>query len=121
MSLIEQLAVESLESTMLEDHYPDFLKSEPEERMRINRHIPLRNGIELSVQASASHSCAPRKTVAMSEYSHVEVAVIKDGDFSTFEEAFPGIVVPSSVLDNHDVVYSMVPVSFVEHILSIYY
>lgn len=51
----------------------DFLKENPTtETNKVRPHIFCKDGLELSVQASSGHYCAPREDNAL-EYTHVEV------------------------------------------------
>ena len=44
--------------------------------------LDLGNGIELSIQGSRSHYCTPRATVDPTEYSEMELAIFKDGEWA---------------------------------------
>lgn len=80
--------------------------------------IKFGNNVELSVQASFSHYCSPRTTTDLKDYTSMEIALFKDGEFISLT----GLLIPHIDLMKRaegyyeGTVYGYMPVEMIEEI-----
>lgn len=71
--------------------------------------------VSLSVQASYAHYCNPRKTLKdLSEYTTMEFALIRNGEFASVKEVLPNFSALEEIEKYEDTVYGFVPVELIE-------
>ncbi len=72
--------------------------------------------IALSIQASYAHYCLPRKTIDLDAYTHMEMAIIKEGEFLSAGEVVHNKELAEKLDEHFDTVFSCVPVELIEEL-----
>lgn len=86
-----------------------------EDIVRMYNRLSILSGITLSIQASYGHYCTPRKTVALSKYKEMEIAIIKGGGFADISEVTSNdSLIKEFEVYNDGGVYGYVPVELIE-------
>ena len=82
------------------------------ERLKIN------DKIHLSIQASyGGHYCLPRKTLPLEDYTSMELAIFKDGDFASVDQVTDNQSLINKFNECYEgTVYSYVPVELLEEL-----
>lgn len=71
----------------------------------------------LSIQASFAHYCTPKTTLKdLKEYTSMEFALIREGEFISVSEVAPNFQQLSEIEKYHDTVYAYVPVDLIEEL-----
>jgi hypothetical protein len=76
------------------------------------------NGVNLSIQASPAHYCHPRQKLNnLSEYTHMEFALLKDHEFISVRDILPEFENLGEIQGYFDgEIYACVPVALIEQL-----
>jgi len=83
---------------------------------RILKHIKFNNGVGISIQASEGHYCTPRITTDFSNYTAMEFALFKDGEFTSVDKILENELLQKKLSEYYDTVYGFVPVELIEEL-----
>ncbi|MCA1021586.1 hypothetical protein [Halobacillus litoralis] len=84
---------------------------------RMLQGIKLGNGVHLSVQASSNHYCSPRKTIDLTDYDEMELAVFKDNQFASVTDVIDNNPLAQKFEEHYEgTVYGFVPVELIEEL-----
>lgn len=84
---------------------------------RMLKQIKISDDIGLSVQASYGHYCTPRKTLPLKEYSTMELAIFKDGEFVNVNQVTKNENIIDKLNECYEgTVYGCVPVEMLEEL-----
>lgn len=77
--------------------------------------IQINEDLWISVQASYSHYCSPRRTFDdLSEYNSMEFALMDKNGFISVSSVLPDFHRLAEIEEYHDTVYGYVPVNLIE-------
>lgn len=115
MEFISKL-VETDESKQMKKLLPEIFGSYEDVGFRLFNGIPINENIHLSIQASYGHYCTPRKTLPLEQYTAMELAIFKNGEFVNVEEVVRDNTELVNKLNEYYVgtVYTYVPVELIE-------
>ncbi len=85
------------------------------EGIRMFERINVGSSIELSVQASYTHYCTPRKTINIKDYTAMELAIMRKKTFLNIFDISDDPVLVTKLRKHFDgSIYSYVPVEIIE-------
>lgn len=82
---------------------------------RMFQQVKISDEVGLSIQASYGHYCSPRKTLPVEYYSAMELAIFKNGEFTSIEQVTDNEELISKFSEHYEgTVYGGVPVELLE-------
>jgi len=83
--------------------------------IQMSHNIIFNNNIELSIQGSRGHYCIPKENIDYDKYTHMEVALLKNGNFVRVNKLVSLLPEEDTYKDHYNgCIYSFVPVKEIE-------
>jgi len=110
-NLVETSDSEKMESVnMLLESYEDI-------GFRLLKEVKISDKVSLSIQASYGHYCSPRKTLPLEEYSRMELAIFKDGEFTNVSQVISNVKIINELAEHYEgTVYGFIPIELLEEL-----
>ena len=84
---------------------------------RMLKEVKISDEIGLAIQASYVHYCSPRKTLPLEEYTKMELAIFKDGEFTKVSNVTGNESIINKLDEYYEgTVYGFVPVDLIEEL-----
>lgn len=116
MEFLSQLE-ETDESIQVRTMLPTLFGNYEDNGFRVYKKLHFNNDVSISIQASYGHYCSPRKTLDITQYNQLELAIFKDGQFVSVDQVLDNSLLVSQLEECYEgTVYGYVPVEVIENL-----